>query len=371
MPGKGRKTRKNFGKGSAGGAGFKTRKATKKKKVVVIATKRGRYQRAGKRTPVSRKQLVNTLGNRLTSNAEVVRTGSVARFGTGRMNGSLQMSGRQRIGQIQAVSFDSATRVAIVFDSTARSDTIMPLNPTMLVYFGTPLFNIAACFQNFLFVKFVLQYKTRSGTQDNGGLVLAYFPDVDYLEGVGYSGTTPFVAEADLVKSSSTVTIPFYRDFNYVAPVMVNRSAPRFFTRNEYSGTSNGYVLDGVNDVANDRQTFEGMVVVSGSVGGASPGFLWGDIYLDYTIELGDLTEPATTPTVPSRTDKALTRQLMRLGVPFDEKKVQPRTKLHLGKTVEEIRTSESPDFVDVSTLDVVLPTEGKKEVKSREKRGR
>jgi len=203
----------------------------------------------------------------------------------------------------------------------------------MMVYFGTPLYNLAVCFQNFIFTKFRLQYKTRSATNDNGGLVLSYFPDVDYLEGQGYSGTAPFVEEADLVTSSNTVTVPYYRDYTMNVPILVNRTAPKYFTRNEYTATNVGYNLDNAGDTGEDRQTFQGMVIVSGSTGGAANGYLWGDLYLSYTIHLGDIAEPATTAIDPAPI-KRLKRQLKCLGVPFEQKRVEPISKLHKPKLV-------------------------------------
>lgn len=278
---------------------------------------------------------------RFTTNVRKHKVGGNIRFGTGRMMGSLVITGRQRVGQITYST--SINTPCITFDSTARDDTIWPLSPTMKAYIGTPLFNIASCFQQFLFTKFSLEYDARCGTGAGGGLILTYVQDVDFLEGLGYSGTAPVLFEGTLSQTANAKSFPFWEDFRYTPNVLKGRSAKTYYTVNEYTASTNGFILDVAADAAQDRQCYQGMILVSGTGGGAGNNFLWGDVYLNYTLQLHDLSQPAITaigpPPTMSRADLVLKRRLARLGVEVPE------------RTSKEVKILESKDDVTVQHI--------------------
>lgn len=278
---------------------------------------------------------------RFTTNVRKHKVGGNIRFGTGRMMGSLMITGRQRIGQL---TYSTAVNTpCITFDSSITDDTIWPLSPTMKAYIGTPLFNIAQCFQQFLFTRFSLEYDTRCSTGASGGLILTYVQDVDFLEGLGYSGTAPSLNEGTLSQTANAKSYPFWEDFRYTPNVLKGRSARTYYTVNEYTGSSTRFVLDIAADAAQDRQCYQGMILISGTGGGAGNNFLWGDVYLNYAVQLHDLSQPATTaigpPPTMSRADLVLKRRLAKLGVEVPE------------RTSKDLKILESKDDVTVQHI--------------------
>jgi len=233
-----------------------------------------------------------------------------ATFGFSNKGGDqLVFSGTQRLGQIVCISVNisgggSQNGIAIKFDAnalsvTAGSDTLLPMNPTLLFYHGVPLSDIVLPFAKFKWTKFQLKFKTQQPTTSSGKFMLGFSSDVDWLEGLSYSGSTAFITESDISRLSNCKSFPVYEDFVYNMPVMQNLTTKNFYTRNEYTTATFRYVLDSAGDLSEDRASFQGMGMITGNPGGAAIGTVYGDLYLTYSLVLGELGQNARVATTP------------------------------------------------------------------------
>jgi len=250
--------------------------------------------RAGRKR-VEFNSMSRDMKKRFVTEQKVHRGKSTVSFtGSNIFSDGLVIRGRQRLGQVISVSgFSQPVILYDVTRSTSRSDTILPINPSMLSYYSEPMTVLTQVFTKFLFSSISLDYETQSPTSTYGKAMLAYSPDVDYLEGLGYSGTTPLIAQPDVVKLPNCLTFPFWEDTKYTVPVRDNLSVKQFYVRNEYSnqtGAGGAYVLDNFNDTAEDRQSFQGMLFISGAKSATDDGgTIFGDIYINYTLHLGGI----------------------------------------------------------------------------------
>jgi len=261
--------------------------------------------RPGKQGKIQMKALAPMVRRQLiTEQQPNRRAGSTYSFAS-RGAETLVMSGRQRLGQIVVGTSTvrgggTVNALAINFDTALGTDTVIPLNPSMLLYFSNPLSNIIVPFNKFLWEQFEISYVTQIGTNNSGKVMFAYTSDIDYLEGLGYTGINAFISEGDLARFSNCKTYPMYEDFTYSVPVLKGKTPGNFYMRNEYTLSNARYSFDNAGDTAEDRQCFQGLIMLTGATGGGSFGFIYGDVYINYRIVLTEMSQNARVAVTPS-----------------------------------------------------------------------
>jgi len=275
----------------------RVKKGKKKVKKVLIRTKKTQLKKRGGAKPRRNYPGIDY--------QRTVASGSTVRFSAGRASGCLRMHLRTRLGQLvyDNVHFEQQGGstafpcLAIDFDA-GLPDTVLPMNPMLAGYFSDPLKSLVQPFNLFNFESAKILYMTSSPTAVNGKLVMAYADDVRYLDSRGYTGTLKYIGEFDLVRFSNSVTTPLYENCSFQIPL--NHAKKYYFLRSIYGNTVSNFSLNGTiaADAAEDRDCMQGCFIVSGTypTGTTVNGTQFGDIYLETTIELCDVSAVVTSP---------------------------------------------------------------------------
>jgi len=246
-----------------------------------------------------------------------VAAGSTVRFSAGRAAGCLRIHLRTRLGELiydnthflQQGGVTNFPCLAIQYDG-GGTDTVLPFNPLMANYFADPIRSLVQPFNLFKFDSAKILYMTSSPTAVNGKLIMAYSDDVRYLDSRAYTGTQKYVGEFDLVRFSNAVTTPLYENCSFNIPLAtINKY---YYLRSIYGNTAANFSLAGTvaADAAEDRQAFQGMFMISGTfpTGTTVQGTQFGDVYLETTLELCDISAVVTSQVSLSEEDKKMAK---------------------------------------------------------------
>jgi len=121
--------------------------------------------------------------------------------------------------------------------------------------------------------------------------MVAYVDDPVYLDRQGYvspNNQVPPIDDTDMVTTGYCHTHNLYDAWTFKVPL---QKGPRFYTTSEYDPyICKHYNIDNAPDVANDRQTFKGMLLFTGNMGSVfANNTPFGDLYFTYTIEFSDI----------------------------------------------------------------------------------
>jgi len=266
-------------------------------------------------------------------------------FGQGSKPGCLIMNGVQRVGVIvrttllngYATASTNIIGAGIDYDAvgTYLSDTIVPLNPNMVNYWGYPLQRFASIFSKFRFLKLKFHFKTRVPTSSVGGLTLAYTEDPNWGEsrGAGSAGPITNIAwkNSDLVMLPHELSFPLWNNVTFEVPISKPRSDMFYYSNSEYGvdlETSHPFYFGASELTAQDRQNLQGIVYLNGFVTALAAGTQVGDLFAEYSLEFCDMMPPAIAA-IPSATllfDRKLVAALERLKVKEQDKEEKQLT---------------------------------------------
>jgi len=348
-----------------------------KKKVKIVKTKKGLLIRGRKKkkvpfrkAPLKRSMplLKAPTGKRMsgyvpavTKNYALTSSSPGIRFGSGSKPGCLIVHGMQRIGKLQketnlntyqgGIGLGTQSGIAILLDSTTGLfDTVVPFNPNMLCYFNLPLFNFARSFQKFRFLQGSMVFKTALPSSNPGKIMFAYTEDPNYGEtrGAGSIGGVFAPAnriawqEGDFSALENTVSGALWNNFSMKIPFSKQRSAQFYYINNPYGPgnvTNNLFQFGQEGETADDRQSFQGMFYVMGDPGTVGNGGFLGDLYMNYTIELCDMSLPSVQ-ILPSLAFSSLEHKVLKAMRTIEEKKSQREAKLKEMKVDSEVLNS-------------------------------
>jgi len=263
-----------------------------------------------------------------------INCGPMVRIKGGR-NGNVIIQQRRRIGTVIHATFLSnyagtttvAQGPAISFDSpvdagqsiTSSTDTCIPFNPSMPVYWPDPINSMAYNFNFHRCLNASFDYHTDQTTSVAYRIYFGYTEDPDYMEKVG-AGSPTGVSNigwniSNVVALPDSTSFAVWNNKSYRVPL--NQNQKRWCVPTSYGSiiSSAGHYQFGLSgSTAVSRQEFQGMFYIAGgSVQTiAIPNLqVLGELYMNVTWELSDLSGVQTTAT-PS-----LIQSLSSFGVPM------------------------------------------------------
>jgi len=160
-------------------------------------------------------------------------------------------------------------------------------------------------------------------------------------------------------------------------PITQNQTVKNFFIRNEYTNNTSGggdYVLDNANDTAEDRQSYQGMLFISGitTAADATAGTLYGDLYINYVIHFGGIGASQAASVTPgplgiSESDRKFYVKYQRIKA-LEEKRLAEMKVIEDKQQDEDVLTARAtfvPDTLSVEELSRLSEIRGHEAVRT------